>query len=239
MLENELRLKNIDLKNAETTISTLKESVEKEKETVQLLEEKVELAESEVYKTWERVKKEKAKDSDTINYLRDAEKRSSDASISMERKLVVANRKAKNNEKENIDVLNKLEELEKTNKKLIDKVRALEIVEANFEALKTDLDDIKHSEKVTKHVSTAYSRSDSKFCSKSSPAKEKCFPPFAPDSKLRNDINRNSLFPPFSSNINVFGLHHSEEACDSMTAIEQDDGTNFGKNDSGPDPGGS
>ena len=69
--------------------------------------------------------------------------------------------------------------------------------------------------------------------------KEKCFPPFAPDSKLRNDINRNSLFPPFSSNIIVFGLHHSEEACDSMTAIEQDDGTNFGKNDSGPDPGGS
>ena len=156
MLENELRLKNIDLKNAETTIRTLKESVEKEKETVQLLEEKVELAESEVYKTWERVKKEKAKDSDTINYLRDAEKRSSEESISMERKLVVANRKAKNNEKENIDVLNKLEELEKTNKKLIDKVRALEIVEANFEALKTDLDDIKHSEKVTKHVSTAY-----------------------------------------------------------------------------------
>ena len=115
-------------------------------------------------------------------------------------------------------------------------VRKLKIAEIKFEF------DNKYSEKATKHVAMACNTIESKLCSESSPNKQrsvKPFPPITPDSKLRNDINRNSLFPPFSSNIKVFGLHHSEEACDSMTAIEQDDGTNFGKNDSCPDPGGS
>ena len=83
---------------------------------------------------------------------------------------------------------------------------------------------------------------ESKLCSESSPNKQrsvKPFPPIIPDSEPRRDIKRNSLFQPFSSDINVFGLYQAEEPRDSRLVTEQDSGTNFGKNDSGHDPGGS
>ena len=89
------------------------------------LQKKLEIAESQVLNTFEESKEKNAKVSERMNFLEESVKRSDKEHFAIERKLLVANKKAKNKENENTSLNQKIKVFEDSNSKLLENIKML------------------------------------------------------------------------------------------------------------------